>query len=230
MFIPLHDHNRLDHVPFPFVNLSLIAVNVIIFFGLQGAGEQQAVGASSISHGLIPVVLFDIRDLAPQLQVLPDWMSLITYAFLHGSFMHLIGNMLFLWVFGDNVEDAMGHFRYLLFYLICAAAGGFAYAIIDLNSEIPLIGASGAVSGVVAAYLMLHPRVKVWVLAFGRIPLRLSAQWLLGAWVIYQVFNAVMSPESQVAWIAHVGGLVAGAILVVFFRRKGVALFDRDLA
>jgi len=230
MFIPIHDQNRLEHVPWPFVNLTIIALNILVFFALQGAGEQQAVGASSVSHGLIPVVLFDIRDLAPHVQVLPDWMSLITYAFLHGSFMHLIGNMLFLWVFGDNVEDAMGHVRYLLFYLICAAAGGFAYAILDHNSQVPLIGASGAVSGVVAAYLMLHPRVKVWVLAFGRIPLRLTAQWLLGAWVIFQIVNAVIAADSQVAWIAHVGGLVAGAILVIFFRRKGVALFDRNLA
>ncbi|WP_029062813.1 rhomboid family intramembrane serine protease [Labrenzia sp. DG1229] len=229
MFIPLHDQNKLDHVPRPYVNLALIAVNVVIFLGFQGAGELQAVGASSISHGLIPVVLFDIRDLAPQFQVLPDWMSLISYAFLHGSFMHLIGNMLFLWVFGDNVEDAMGHFRYLVFYLACAAIAGLAYAVLDLNSDTPLIGASGAVSGVVAAYLMLHPRVKVWVLAFGRIPLRLTAQWLLGAWIIYQIFNAIVAEDSQVAWIAHVGGLFAGAILIVFFRRKGVPLFDRNL-
>ncbi|MES0812542.1 rhomboid family intramembrane serine protease [Roseibium sp. SCPC15] len=230
MFIPLHDHNRLEHVPFPIVNLTIIALNVLIFLLFQGAGSFEAVGASSLSFGLIPVVLFDIRDLAPHLQMLPDWMSLITYAFLHGGFMHLIGNMLFLWVFGDNVEDAMGHVRYLIFYLLCAAAGGLAYAALDVNSEVPLIGASGAVSGVVAAYLMLHPRVKVWVLAFGRIPLRLSAQWLLGAWVVYQVVNAVLSEDSQVAWIAHVGGLVAGAVLVVFFRRRGVTLFDRDLA
>ena len=230
MFIPLHDHNRLEHVPFPYVNLTIIALNVVIFFLFQGAGETDAVGASSLSFGLIPVVLFDIRDLAPHLQVLPDWMSLVTYAFLHGGFMHLIGNMLFLWVFGDNVEDAMGHVRYLIFYLLCAAAGGYAYAVLDVNSEVPLIGASGAVSGVVAAYLMLHPRVKVWVLAFGRIPLRLTAQWLLGAWVVYQIVMAVISGDSQVAWIAHLGGLAAGAVLVLFFRRKGVPLFDRNLS
>lgn len=230
MFIPIHDHNRLEHVPRPYVNLAIITLNVLVFLVFQEAGEQQAVGASSISFGLIPVVLFDIRDLAPQFQMLPDWMSLITYAFLHGNFMHLIGNMLFLWVFGDNVEDAMGHFRYLVFYLLCAVAAGLAYALLDWNSELPLIGASGAVSGVVGAYLMLHPRVKVWVLAFGRVPLRLTAQWLLGAWVIFQIVNAIIAPDSQVAWIAHVGGLVAGAVLVVVFRRKGVPLFDRNLA
>lgn len=230
MFLPLHDKNRLEHVPLPFVNLAIIAVTVLIFLLFQRAGESEAVGASSYSFGLIPVVFFDIRDLAPQLQVLPEWTALISYAFLHGNFMHLIGNMLFLWVFGDNVEDAMGHLRYLAFYLICAAAGGLAYAAVDVKSTVPLIGASGAVSGVVAAYLMLHPRVKVWVLVLGRIPLRLTAFWLLGAWIVYQVVNAVMSPDSQVAFIAHVGGLVAGAVLVVFFRRPGVQLFDRGLA
>lgn len=230
MFIPLHDQNRLKHVPRPYVNLAIIAANVLIFLVLQGAGDVKTVNASSVSHGLIPVVLFDIRDLAPQVQVLPDWMSVVTYAFLHGNFMHLIGNMLFLWVFGDNVEDALGHVRYLVFYLLCAAAGGLCYAGLDTQSAVPLIGASGAVSGVVAAYLMLHPRVKVWVLAFGRIPLRLTARWLLGAWVLYQLVNAVFSTESQVAWSAHVGGLIAGALLVVVMRRPGVALFDRELA
>nr|WP_319384786.1 rhomboid family intramembrane serine protease [uncultured Roseibium sp.] len=229
MFIPLHDQNSLEHVARPYVNLALIAVNVLVFLVLQDAGEYRAINASSVSHGLIPVVLFDIRDLAPQFQVLPDWMSLVTYAFLHGNFTHLIGNMLFLWVFGDNVEDAMGHSRYLIFYLACAILSGLAYALLDLNSDTPLIGASGAVSGVVAAYLMLHPRVKVWVLVFGRIPLRLTAQWLLGAWVLFQIGNLVFAEESQVAWIAHVAGLAAGAVLVLFMRRPGVQLFDRDL-
>jgi membrane associated rhomboid family serine protease len=227
MFLPLHDQNQLVHLPRPYVNLALIAANVLVFLLYQQAGKEMAVAASSYSFGLIPVVLFDIRDLAPQLQMQPDWMSLVTYAFLHGNFMHLIGNMLFLWVFGDNVEDAMGHVPYLFFYLLCAAAGGLAYAAVDIHSEVPLVGASGAVSGVVAAYLMLHPRVKIWVLVLGRIPLRLSAMWILGAWLVYQVYNAVTSPDSQVAWIAHIGGLVAGAVLIVFFRRRGVSLFDR---
>lgn len=230
MFLPLHDHNRLVHVPRPYVNLSIIAANVIIYMVFQGAGEEQAIGASSYSFGLIPAVFFEMRELAEPLRMQPDWLSLVTYCFLHGGFMHLLGNMLFLWVFGDNVEDAMGHTRYLIFYLACAGVAGLAYAVMDVRSEVPLIGASGAVSGVVAAYLMLHPRVKVWVLFLGRIPLRLTAFWLLGAWVLYQIFNAVTAADSNVAWIAHVGGLAAGAFLVLFFRRRGVLLFDRNLA
>ncbi|GAA0784976.1 rhomboid family intramembrane serine protease [Roseibium denhamense] len=229
MFIPLHDHNKLTHVPRPYVNLGLIAANFIVYFVLQGAGQEQAMIGSSYSYGLIPSVFFDLRDLSPQLQMLPDTFSIVTYAFLHGGFMHLIGNMLFLWVFGDNVEDAMGHLRYLVFYLLCAAAGGYTYAVLDQTSDIPLVGASGAVSGVVAAYLMLHPNVKIWVLALGRIPLRLTARWVLGAWVLYQVFNVAVSADSQVAWIAHIGGLVAGALLIIPFRRRGVPLFDRGM-
>ncbi|WP_415714896.1 rhomboid family intramembrane serine protease [Roseibium sp.] len=230
MFIPLYDHNKLTHVLRPFVNYSIIAANIVVFLVFQGAGADQAVSGSALSFGLIPAVFFDIRDLAPGLQYLPDWMSILTYAFLHGSFMHLLGNMLFLWVFGDNVEDAMGHFRYLVFYLLCAMAGGYAYAILDENSTVPLIGASGAVSGVVAAYLLLHPRVKVWGLVLGRIPLRLTARWMLGAWILFQFVNLLIAEDSDTAWIAHIGGLIAGAVLVLFMRRKGVPLLDKDLS
>ncbi|TYC52604.1 rhomboid family intramembrane serine protease [Rhodobacterales bacterium] len=229
MFIPLYDQNRLRHVPRPYVNLAIIAANVLIFVVFEKAGESHALAASSYSYGLIPSVLFDIRDLAPDLKVLPDWMSVVTYAFFHGGYMHLIGNMLFLWVFGDNVEDALGHLRYLIFYLLCSAAGGMAYAVLDVQSQVPLIGASGAVSGVVGAYLMLHPRVKIWVLVLGRVPLRLSAKWILGAWIVYQFFNAVTAVNSDVAWVTHIGGLASGAVLVAFMRRKGVMLFDRNL-
>ena len=229
MFLPLHDHNQLEHVPRPYVNLALIAANVLVYVFVLGAGFSGAANAAVYSYGLIPSVFFDVRELAPHLEVLPDWAGVVTYAFLHGDFMHLLGNMLFLWVFGDNVEDAMGHLRYLVFYLLCAAAGGYAYAILDPSSDIPLIGASGAVSGIVAAYLMLHPKVRIWVIAFGRIPLRLSAMWLLGAWVIYQFVQLLTSSGGQVAWIAHIGGMVAGAVLILFFRRRGVVLFDRDL-
>ena len=116
--------------------------------------------------------------------------SLVTYAFLHGSWMHLGGNMLFLWVFGDNVEDALGHGRFLVFYLLCAAAAGYGHALTEPVSIAPLIGASGAVAGVIGAYLVLHPKVRVWVLAFGRLPLRLPAAWVLSAWIAFQLVMA----------------------------------------
>ena len=135
--------------------------------------------------------------------------------------------MLFLWVFGDNVEDAMGHIKYLVFYLVCGVAGGLAHALMLPASKLPLIGASGAVAGVIAAYLILHPRVLVWVLAFRFIPLRISAAWVLGVWVATQLFMVLINQPDQVAWWAHIGGMVAGAILILFMRRPGVPLFDR---
>jgi membrane associated rhomboid family serine protease len=136
--------------------------------------------------------------------------------------------MAFLWVFGDNVEDALGHIRYLLFYIACAAAAAFTHALINPVSPYPLIGASGAVAGIVGAYLVLHPRAKLWILAFGRIPLRLSARWVLGGWALFQVFNIIIAvPEEAIAWWAHLGGMVAGALLIIVLRRRGVALFDR---
>jgi membrane associated rhomboid family serine protease len=137
--------------------------------------------------------------------------------------------MLFLWVFGDNVEDAMGHLKFLAFYLLCGIVGGLAHAALAPDPRIPLIGASGAVAGVIAAYLMLHPRVRVWVLALRFIPLRIPAALVLGVWAITQVVMVIFWPADQVAWAAHVGGMVAGAILVLFLRRRGVELFDRGL-
>ena len=230
MFIPLYDHKPLVHVRRQFVTWGLIVANVAIFLLVQQGGlSEPAMQASSLSYGLIPAVLFDVRDLAPHLAVFPEPAALVTYAFLHGSWMHLGGNMLFLWVFGDNVEDAMGHFRFLVFYLLCAAAAGYGHALTEPGSVVPLIGASGAVAGVIGAYLVLHPKVRVWVLAFGRLPLRLPASWVLGAWIAFQVVMAFGFGDHQVAWWAHVAGALAGALLVVPMRRRGVPLFDRGM-
>ncbi|KAG1651737.1 Rhomboid protein 1, mitochondrial [Nymphon striatum] len=149
--------------------------------------------------------------------------------FLHSDFMHLAGNMLFLWVFGDNVEDALGHIKFLIFYLLCAVIGGLAHGVLDFESTAPLIGASGAVAGIIGAYLMLHPRVWVWVLALGRIPLRLPAGLLLIFWIGLQIFMVVVMSEDSVSWAAHIGGFFCGILLVLFMRRRGVLLFDRSL-
>jgi len=150
--------------------------------------------------------------------------------FFHGDILHLAGNMVFLWVFGDNVEDALGHFRFLIFYLACGAIAGLMHALMLPSSEAPLIGASGAVAGVVAAYLMLHPKVRVWILILRFIPIQISAAFALGAWILTQ-FVMVLVPETgPVAWWAHVGGILAGAVLVLFMRRPGVPLFDRGIA
>ena len=159
----------------------------------------------------------------------PKNFTYITYAFLHADIFHLGGNMLFLWVFGDNVEDALGHVKYLIFYLACGVAGAWLHGVILPDSEAPLIGASGAIAGIVAAYLLLHPKVKVWVLILMRIPLRIPAWIPLALWVAFQFVMLVVQSDDQVSWPCHVGGIIAGSILVLFLRRKGVPLFDRDL-
>jgi len=230
MFIPLYDYNPLRHVPAPYVNYSIIAVTCLTFL-LSGGFDEARINAAAVSYGLIPALVNDVAELEPEFLRIPEDASYLTYAFLHANIFHLLGNMLFLWVFGDNVEDACGHVRYLLFYLATAAAGGAAHAFIDPTSPAPLIGASGAVAGVVGAYLLLHPRVRLWVLAFGRIPLPLPAGIVLSLWAVFQVASLFVSVpgEENTAWWAHIGGFVAGALLILVLRRPGVPLFDRNL-
>ncbi|VAW13235.1 FIG056164: rhomboid family serine protease [hydrothermal vent metagenome] len=229
MFVPLKDRNQLRVIPFPYVNVGIIVVTVAIFFLFQ-SGLVFSLQNGDLAFAVIPAVVFDFKTLPEGFIELPADLTLVTYVFLHGGWLHLAGNMAFLWVFGDNIEDAMGHVNYLIFYLLCGVAAGLAHAVMQPSSEAPLVGASGAVAGVIAAYLMLHPRVKVWVLVLWRVPLLLPAYLVLGLWVGFQVFNVVLAgPEDGVAWWAHIGGLAAGALLIVVFKRRDVPLFDRDL-
>ena len=228
MFIPLHDANGLRHIRFQYATIGLIGLNILVYFTTRLAGEDFS-NAAMLGFGFIPSVIYDHAELAAQFVVMPEKWSYLTYSFLHVDILHLGGNMLFLWVFGDNVEDAMGHLRFLAFYILCAAAGAFLHGIVAPESQAPLIGASGAVAGVVAAYLLLHPRVKLWVLAFGRIPLRVPAYLALAAWILLQFAMFFAFAEDQISWACHVGGIVAGAVLVVVFKRRDVALFDRGV-
>jgi membrane associated rhomboid family serine protease len=227
MFLPLYDDNPLTHLPRPYVTYGLIALNVVVFF-LTGGFDEYAVQSAAVGLGFIPSVVSNIEELPASYGALPPAATFVSYAFLHANWAHLLGNMAFLWVFGDNVEDALGHWRYLAFVLLSAVAAACAHFLADPASPLPLIGASGAVAAVVAAYLILHPRVKLWVLVLGRIPLKLPAVLVLGAWMAFQLFNLVMAtPDDAVAWWAHLGGLAAGAVLVVVLRRPGVKLFGR---
>lgn len=230
MFVPIHDGARLKSIRFQWVTLTLILANSLIWIFFSVSGETGAyLSGFELSYGFIPAVVNDVAVLPPEYVVQPTEFSYLTYSFLHLDFWHLLGNMLFLWVFGDNVEDAFGHLKFLVFYLVCAAAGAAAHALTMPQSELTLLGASGAVSGVVAAYLMLHPRVWIWVLAFGRIPLKLPACVLLVLWIGYQ-FTMLAFGDEQVSYGAHAGGIVAGALLTVVLRRRGVRLFDGDAA
>ncbi|WP_316863045.1 rhomboid family intramembrane serine protease [uncultured Cohaesibacter sp.] len=227
MFIPLHDRNELHYVRLQYVTIGLIALNVIIFL-MTGAGSNGLqLKEIAYAYGLIPShftpsELTSIAATAPS-----EWTDFITYSFLHGGWMHLIGNMAFLWVFGDNIEDAVGHFKFLIFYCLCAAGAAALHMLANWGSPVPLIGASGATAGIIAAYLMLTPDVRVWILLLGRIPLPIPAIYCLGAWLLMQLFNSLTSTEDTVAWWAHVGGALTGAILIPIMKRKSVPLFQR---
>ena len=177
-------------------------------------------------YGLIPGELLGGRDLPPTIPI-PLWLTFLTSIFLHGGFMHLLGNMLYLWIFGDNVEDAMGSGRFVIFYILCGWVASLSQIAVGPSSAIPMIGASGAIAGVLAAYFMLFPYARVVtvipIFFFLRI-VSLPAVFLLGFWFLLQVFNGAgtLGTASGVAWFAHIGGFVAGIGLVFPFRRRGV--------
>jgi len=229
MFIPLYDINPLRTIKTPVVTRTLIIVTVLIFLLFESGLVIDAQMASVGIFGVIPAEFHLGAGLRSELAVVPESLTLVTYMFLHGGWMHLIGNMLFLWVFGDNIEDAVGHARFVAFYVLCGVAGGLAHALANPISEAPLIGASAAVAGTLAAYLILHPKVKLWVLVLGRIPLKVSALWVIGAWILFQFVNLFIALDQETAYWAHIGGLLAGAVLIPFMRRTDVPLFDRGL-
>lgn len=225
MFIPLYDSNHLRTIRLQYVTISLIALNVIAYLATTIGGEEFT-NAAVLGLSFIPSVVNHTAELSPQFVIIPENLSYLTYAFLHADIFHLGGNMLFLWVFGDNVEDALGHYRYLLFYVACAIGGAFFHGLVAPDSQAPLIGASGAVAGVVAAYLILYPRVKIWILAFGRIPLRIPAYIPLALWILLQFGMFALGGEDQISWACHIGGIITGAVLVVLLRRRNVPLVD----
>lgn len=229
MFVPLGDDNPLKRIRFQYVTVSLILVNVLVFALQLLAIKSPAVLGSfavvpdELMHAGFPGIAEHTQDAVP----VPERLTLISYMFLHGDFFHLAGNMLFLWVFGDNVEDAMGHLKFLFFYLVCGVAAGLVHAVMMPMSQDALIGASGAVSGVIAAYLMLHPRVRVWVLALKFFPLRITAAWALGLWIAFQIAMLFVPQAGITAWWAHLGGLLTGALLLPLMKDRSVALFGR---
>ncbi|MBX2886230.1 MAG: rhomboid family intramembrane serine protease [Granulosicoccus sp.] len=178
--------------------------------------------------GVIPSVLFQKNFLPPELTWVPPTATVFTSMFLHGGWMHLIGNMLYLWVFGNNVEYAMGHIKYFLFYLLCGVAAVLAQALPDIHSQIPMIGASGAISGVLGSYLLLYPKARVTVI----IPIfiiiktiRVPALVVLLIWFAMQLYSSIVAnADSGVAFGAHVGGFVAGMVFVALFKRSDVPL------
>ncbi len=224
---PIHDDNPTRITPY--VTYALLSACVLVFFWQVSLGDaaQQAV----YSFGVIPSVLFATRSLPVELEILPAWLTIFSSMFLHGGWMHLIGNMLYLWVFGNNVEDAMGHKRFILFYLSCGMLAALTQAVLNPDSEIPMIGASGAISGVLGAYVLLHPYARILVV----IPIGIliytpwiAAYWVLGFWFVLQLINSLISASDTggVAYGAHLGGFVAGMLLIPFFKYRHVPLFS----
>ncbi len=227
VLLPLYDRNPRHRIPFQYVTVAVIGLCVIVYLmqsDLTGRDGHRLI----LGLGMIPSVLMGEAHLSEDLYLVPAWMTLLTSAFLHGGFWHLAGNMLYLWIFGDNVEDSMGHTRFIGFYILCAVIASLTQVAVDPQSDIPLIGASGAISGVLGAYFVLHPRRRIWVLViFRTFPMPV---WLvLGVWIGFQFASVTIlfDETSNTAFWAHIGGFVAGAILIIPFRHKSVPLFDR---
>jgi membrane associated rhomboid family serine protease len=224
--IPVHDENELAFGFRPFVTWGLSAANVIIFlyFILLPAGTSLLL---AYQYGMVPAFMTGAIEVETlDLPIRPE-LTLFTYMFLHGNWLHLAGNMIFLWVFGDNVEAATGHVRFLILYLLSGVAGAAVHVVSDPQSSSPLIGASAAIAGLVAAYLLLQPFSRVTLLVLGIITVRVRAFWVLGTWIAWQIVNALLIvPESETAYWSHLGGLAAGALLFLVLRKPDVKLFN----
>ena len=225
--IPLHDDNPTTIKPV--VTMMLIAICVLTFiwqFTRDAQGQQMVVYAL----GVIPAVLIGDAQLPPDLLWVPTYATIFSSMFLHGGWMHLGGNMLYLWIFGNNIEDSMGHVKFIIFYLLCGVAAVYAQAIPDPNSDIPMVGASGAISGVLGAYLLLYPKAKVLVgipLGFIIQTVRMKALWVLAFWFGLQIFSTIMTGQQEgggVAFGAHIGGFIAGMVLIPFFKNPSFKL------
>ena len=227
LFVPIWDMNDLKRVRFQYVTVGLIILNTLIYIIAETGLVWSSPDSFADTFAFNPYGMASFHDVTAHL---PRDYTLLTYMFVHGSFWHLFGNMLFLFVFGDNVEDALGHVRFVVFYLLCGVIAAIVHSAVTISPDVPLIGASGAVAGVIGAYVVLHPNVRVWVLfpvpVVTFLPLRFSAAIVIGLWITYQIASAIILAGEQTAWWAHVGGFFAGVLLVIVMRRSGVPLFD----
>jgi membrane associated rhomboid family serine protease len=223
--IPLRDDNPTEIKPY--VTIGFIVACVLVYLN-QASLPDRYLEAFIYKYGAIPAVVFGHADLPNELIAVPAFGTLFTSMFLHGGWMHLIGNMLYLWIFGNNIEDVMGHGKFIVFYVVCGILAALCHAIIDTNSVVPMVGASGAISGVLGAYLLIYPRAQVLVL----IPLGFFTTWqyipawiVLGLWFLIQLLSGGMSIGSEgvgVAFFAHIGGFIAGMALIGFFKHPHV--------
>lgn len=238
MFFPLRDYQPSGITPY--VTYTLLTANVLMFLYqlILSNDVAMSVGRQLISenellifrYGFIPCRVFAecSFSLATSIEIqFPAWVTMFSSMFLHGDLMHLAGNMLYLWIFGDNVEASFGHVKFLAFYLICGVAAALAQAVMELSSGIPMIGASGAISGVLAAYMFMYPRAKVltfvWLFIFFMRTVLMPASVILGIWFLMQLISALASSGGVgggVAFMAHIGGFIAGAVLFKLFQKQ----------
>jgi membrane associated rhomboid family serine protease len=228
----------------PVITVFLIGANVAVWILIQGMGSDPRLAQSVCELGLIPaeylgrVLPGTTVPLSPHascvLGVERHWYTPLTSMFLHGGWFHLIGNMWFLWLFGNNVEDSMGRARYFLFYLLCGVAAAATQTAVNPSSIVPMVGASGAISGVMGAYVVLYPRVRVHMLVILFVfitRIAVPAYLMLGYWFLLQLFGGSMAQgEGGVAFWAHVGGFVAGAVLISLFKDRELVRQHRALA
>jgi rhomboid family protein len=221
MVLPLYDENPLNKPVLPWVTWGLMTINIIVFL-FEVGGSDAGMRAMVATYGATPSAI--ARNTGTGAGI-PPYLTLLTSIFLHGSFLHLFGNMIFLWVFGDDIEEAMGRLRFVAFYLLCGIGASLAFVLSAPQSSTPLVGASGAIAGVLSAYLMLRPCAKVTVLVL-RFVVRVSAFWVIGGWVLWQLWQIAVQTQDEVAYMAHLGGLVVGAVLFLLMRPAGVKLFE----
>jgi membrane associated rhomboid family serine protease len=242
---PIGDDNS-DRTITPYVNYLIIALNVLVFVFLQGMSGDNLF---TYSYATVPGEILTGRDIVTDARLMTDpytgdhftipglgptpipvYLTLITSMFMHGGWVHLGGNMLYLWIFGDNIENAIGHKRYLVFYLLCGIIASLSHVLatrlLGQNLLIPSLGASGAISGVLGAYILLYPRRRV-TMFFIRFITHVSAFWAIGIWIVFQIINGLGmlggAEGSGVAYAAHVGGFVAGLALIKLFMPRALS-------
>ena len=220
--IPLKDDNPTSSRPV--VTYFLIGICVVIFL-MQLGSQSYKTGQLFYSYGLIPSVLMGYDQLPMDLYAVPAYLTIFTSMFMHGGFMHLIGNMLYMWIFADNIEDSLGPKKFIIFYLLSGIGAATAQILMDTHSQVPMVGASGAIGGVLGAYLINHPNARVLVLIpFGFFSqlIKIKALYVLGFWFVLQFINSAMmsSQGGGVAYAAHIGGFVSGVVLILFFNKR----------
>ena len=225
---PLRDENPTNLTPV--VTIGIIIVCSVLYL-IQLAGGESVAESQILNFGLIPGEVTQGDGIGINMLISGHFYSFFSSIFIHGGFLHVLGNMLFLWIFGNNIEDALGHKRFILFFLICGFIAGLAQVAMDTNSPIPMVGASGAVSGVMAAYILLYPHAKIVTLLFLGIFVtfvRISAGWYIGGWFVMQAIQGVASSPSGggVAWWAHIGGFIAGLVLLPILKKTRQTLFQ----